>query len=99
MQWLQSYFNAMFTISIIVANCGDPEILPTANDSVLVPSIEDYSGLPIEGTTIRFSCPPGLKLIDGPYSAICTENGEWEPDLNSLILCNDSKGFHTVYIQ
>ena len=74
---------------IIVANCGDPEVLPTANDSVPAPSIEDYSGLPIEGSTIRLSCPPGLKLIDGPNSAICTENGEWEPD-PSRLMCNSS---------
>ena len=46
--------------------------------------------LPVEGTTIKFSCPPGL-VITGPNSATCTENGEWEPD-PSGVTCNDSKG-------
>ena len=87
------YHSLMLIMLFIVANCGHPEILLKANDSV--PSIEDYNGLLIEGTTIRLSCPPGLELI-GPNSATCTNNGEWEPDLNSL-MCNDSKGFHTVY--
>ena len=52
--------------------------------------IEGYDDLiSIEGSTVRFSCPPGWELI-GPDSAICTENGEWEPDPRQL-MCNESK--------
>ena len=50
-----------------------------------------YGDLPVEGSTIMFSCPPGMDLI-GSNSATCMENGEWEPDPSGL-MCNDSKGY------
>ena len=57
---------------------------PTGNDSI--PNIEGYDDtIPVEGTTISFSCPPGLVLI-GPNSATCTEDGEWEPDPKTAYL-------------
>ena len=34
-----------------------------------------------EGTTVTFSCPPGLTLT-GLSTSTCMENGEWEPDIN-----------------
>ena len=76
-----------------VANCGHLDLLQlwsVGNDSV--PSIEGYDGLPIEGSTIRFSCPSGLAL-NGPNLAICTENGRWEPNPNSWLTCLESKGY------
>ena len=79
-------------------NCGHLELLSTMNnESVMsngsVSSISvEYPDLPVEGSTIRFSCPPGLTLI-GPNSATCTENGEWEPDPRGFT-CNDSGGKH-----
>ena len=86
---ISSGINTMHGCSIIIiAKCGQPELLLIANDSV--PNIEGYNGLPIEGSVISFSCPPGLSLI-GPNFATCTETGEWEPDLSSLV-CNNSKG-------
>ena len=54
-----------------------------------IPTIVEIDDIPVEGSTIRFSCPPGLELV-GPNSAICTENGEWGPDLSGF-MCNDSK--------
>ena len=54
-----------------------------------VPRVVGYDDLiPVEGSTVRFSCPPGLELI-GPDSATCTGNGEWGPDPRG-IMCNDS---------
>ena len=77
-----------YTISC-TANCGCPELLLTENNDS-VPTIEGYEDLiPIEGSTVRFRCPPGWELI-GPDSAICTENGEWEPDPRQL-MCIESK--------
>ena len=77
-----------------VANCGHPDLLlwSVGNDSI--PSIEGYDGLPIEGSTvtIKFSCPLGLAL-NGPNSAICTENGRWKPNPNSWPTCVESKGY------
>ena len=58
-----------------------------SNDSI--PRVEGYDGLPLEGSTITFSCPPGMELI-GPSLATCMENGEWEPDLSGL-MCIKSK--------
>ena len=77
-----------FHYNNIIANCGQPEFLPRANESV--PNIESYDGLPIEGSTIMFSCPPGL-LVIGLNLATCSDNGEWEPNLHDLV-CNDSNG-------
>ena len=72
---------------IVIAKCGYPNLLLSiSNDSV--PIIDGYDGS--VGSTIRFSCPPGLVLI-GPNSVICTESGEWEPDPSGL-MCNHSKG-------
>ena len=58
------------------------------NDSRSVPNIDGCDGLPVEGSTVAFSCPPGLKLIR-PTSATCIKNGEWQPDPKGLV-CNDS---------
>ena len=76
-------------VIITIANCGYPSLLPSI-DNNSIPRINSYDGLSIEGSTIRFSCLPGLMLI-GPNSATCTENGEWEPDPGG-VMCNDSKG-------
>ena len=76
---------------LAVVNCGHPDLLlwRMTNDSV--PNIEDYDGLPIEGSTLRFSCPNGLALI-GPNLATCTENGRWELNSNNWPMCMQSKG-------
>ena len=74
------------SIKFCIAKCGHPELV--SNDSV--PKVVGYDDIiPVEGTTIWFSCPPGL-VITGPNSATCMENGEWEPD-PSGVTCNDSK--------
>ena len=83
-------------INIIIANCGNPELLPTVSTNESVPRVEDYDDLPIKGSTITFSCPPELKLT-GPSSATCMDNGEWEPDL-SMLMCNASKGYVVVLL-
>ena len=41
--------------------------------------IMDYKDPSVEGSTIKFSCPPGFALT-GPSTAVCTQNGDWEPD-------------------
>ena len=70
-----------------IASCGHPQLLlwRVSNDSVL--NVEGYGDLPVEGSTVRFSCPPGLSLTEH-NSATCTENGEWE----LRPLCIKSKG-------
>ena len=75
---------------ICIAKCGHPELLSTvSNESV--PNVVGYDDIiPVEGTTIWFSCPPGL-VITGSNSATCMENGEWDPD-PSGVKCGDSKG-------
>ena len=48
----------------------------------LIPRVVAYDNIiPVEGSTISFSCPPGLELV-GPN---CIENGEWGPDLSGMI--------------
>ena len=67
---------------IITAKCGHPNLV----------NVEGYDDnlSALEGSTIRFSCPPWLELI-GPDSATCIGNGEWEPDPSEL-MCEDSHG-------
>ena len=55
-----------------------------------IPNIEGYDSLSIEGSTVRFSCPPSLALI-GPNSVACTENGKWELNILAIVgqhVCN-----------
>ena len=77
--------------------CDNPEmllILSLGNDTV--PRVEGYDGMALEGSTLSFSCPPGL-VITGPNSATCTGNGEWEPAPRG-IMCNNmsSEGQCTI---
>ena len=48
------------------------------NDSIKVTG--NTQDIPVmKGTTVSFSCRPGL-LLSGPSSSTCMGNGEWEPD-------------------
>ena len=73
-----------------------------------LPSVVGYDDIvPVEGSTVSFTCPPGLALT-GPNSATCTGNGEWEPDPREImcnnylasdlpgLICNDSKGYKNL---
>ena len=91
-----SYTNFMSMSNIIsstvtsIANCGPPgSILWRINNNSVL-NVEVYDDLPIEGRTIRFSCPPGLE-ITRPNSATCTDKGQWEFDSN-MPTCIKSKG-------
>ena len=33
----------------------------------------------LEGVTVNFTCAPG-RILTGPNSTTCTENGLWDPD-------------------
>ena len=75
----------------VTANCGLPGFLPTTvNDSVPI-ILVNYDDLPVEDTTITFSCPLGFTLT-GPNSATCTDRGTWDPD-PSWLMCNYSTGY------
>ena len=76
---------------LYIANCGIPEI-PFTPDNESAPVVVDYVddnsvSAYIEGSTVSFSCLPGLEVI-GPNSATCTENGEWVPEPTG-IMCNN----------
>ena len=78
------------------ADCGYPELLSTVNGNDSVPNIVGFNDIiPVEGTTVAFSCPPGL-VLNGFNLATCTENGEWAPD-PSRLTCNDSIGKNLHY--
>ena len=71
-----------------IANCGHPEVLFTARNEFVPKVVRTEDFIPVEGSTVTFSCPPGFELI-GSDTATCTENGIWEPDPSRLI-CNNS---------
>ena len=77
----------MYT-SIIIVNCRYPELVYNGS----IPTLLGYDNhLPVrEGTTITFSCPAG-QMLTGSTLAICTGNGEWEPD-PTWLMCNASAG-------
>ena len=85
----------ILVLLIFAVNCGPTEqILAMNNDSVMsndsiaipVPTIgaECSDSVQLEGCSITFSCPPGWE-VNGPNSATCTGNGEWEPDPAGLM--------------
>ena len=76
------YYHADFSI---IATCVVPELLLTDGKySIRKRAVENDVLTPVEGMTISFVCPFGLKLV-GPDSATCGENGEWEPNLKGLM--------------
>ena len=80
-------------INFIIAKCERPQFMPVCTTSCSTDSVPQIAGIddddvPVKGSTISFSCPPGLKL-KGPNSATCTGNREWESDLSGL-MCNNS---------
>ena len=50
--------------------------------------IHAYVNLAIEGTSVTFSCPPGL-VLTGPNTSMCMRNGEWEQDPQELKCLGD----------
>ena len=66
---IPAYYSCLFS-----ARCEYPLV---ADSSV---RIAGYLNPALEGTTIIFSCPPG-KLLIGPDTTTCMENGEWEPNV------------------
>ena len=87
----QAYCNQAQVFNLYFAvNCGHPSLLSPDSNRSSTPKIEGYDNLPIEGTTVRLSCPPGSVLI-GANSATCSENGRWELNPNGLT-CIESNG-------
>ena len=43
-----------------------------------------YSERAVVGTTILFNCSEPGKVLTGPNSATCMENGQWVPELSQL---------------
>ena len=60
----------------IIVQCKDLQ-LEVAKDSNPVLMYSDLNR--IKGTTVSFTCPPGL-VLNGTIPVTCTGNGEWEPD-------------------
>ena len=56
-----------------VADCGYPTLQVDSP-----PAVMGYNVPAREGTTITFSCSPGL-ILTGPNTTICMDNGQWEP--------------------
>ena len=61
--------------SLSAARCES--LVQGANIASIV--VVKHTDPPLEGTIANLSCPPEL-ILTGPDSAICTGNGEWEPD-------------------
>ena len=75
---------------LCIASCGYPELLPMVNNDSITRVFGD-NHLPVEGSIITFSCPPGMELI-GSNSATCTDNGEWKLSDPSGLMCAKLQG-------
>ena len=62
------------TYCYCTARCGYPNLQA---DSPIV--VMGYSDPAREGTSITFSCSPGM-ILTGPNTTTCMDNGQWEPD-------------------
>ena len=58
--------------------------------------IEGYHSPALAGTTLTLSCPPG-RILTGPNTTTCMENGEWEPDPQlERVKCAGNSKIHLV---
>ncbi|MCG8620954.1 MAG: CCP domain-containing protein [Proteobacteria bacterium] len=93
-------YNVSFNVSITIRLCNRTLLstiftLPVYTKAslicdapVLQPNVQaivNYSQLLIEGTTLMFTCLPGLTL-SGPNTTTCLGNGQWIPNPD-LIKC------------
>ena len=69
-----------------------PRVENASESAPRIDSAYDDNVIPLEGTNITFSCPPG-SVLSGPNLATCAENGRWELYLNGLT-CAITKGYY-----
>ena len=62
-------------VNLVAANCGYP--LSGSSSSQL--TVANFSDPATPGMVVVFGCSEGL-VLTGPDSAMCMDNGEWEPD-------------------
>ena len=92
---LKQYVPKSMLFMIYIAICRRPSLIPVCTCSAdSIPRLVGFDDniTPVEGSTVRFSCPPGLELI-GPDSATCRENGEWGPDIKGIMCNHSAKGY------
>ena len=76
-----------------LVKCEHPRDLLSAESNVSVSIVGPDNGFPVKGSTASFSCPLGWSLIGShSESAKCTENGEWEFDLDQIICHHSPNG-------
>ena len=59
----------------MLANCGESS---SGSDKLQSEVTFNSINPALEGSVANITCPPGMAL-NGPSTAICMENGEWEP--------------------
>ena len=82
---------------LCIVFCEDPdELLSTdqSNDSVPTAAVGYDDFIPVQGNIVMFGCSSGFELVVN-NSAICTDNGKWEPDPSQL-MCNASNSGHNI---
>ena len=58
--------------------------------------ILDYSEPAVVGTTISFNCSEPGHVLVGPNTTTCTDDGQWVPDPNLLLM--NCKGMQFKFI-
>ena len=81
--------NVNSQLTVVYNNEYNLSVVCTITNCTSIIVIESNE-VPTEGSTVTFSCPPGL-VLTGPSSATCAGNGEREPDPSQL-MCNRSRG-------
>ena len=82
----------MSFVKQFLVKCEHPRDLLSAESNVSVSIVGPGNGFPVKGSTASFSCPLGWSLI-GSHSAKCTENGEWESNLDRIMCHYSAYGY------
>ena len=80
--------DALSLINLLIfksVNCGNPA--DQIDNSIV--NILGYRDPAVEGNNITFSCLSG-RVLNGPNTATCVGNGEWEPDLREVECLGES---------
>ena len=69
----------IYTGTTFSAKCS----YPNTNNASWTITVMGYSEPALVGTNISLTCPSGM-VLNGPNTAMCTEGGQWEPNIRNV---------------
>ena len=94
-QYRYSCWEIYNLIKINTGECGYPTL---GDEAVTILSHMHTDGPWLEGSTISYSCPSGLKIA-GTNTSTCMDNGQWEPDPSDITCAgNHHSSFNIIIV-